>query len=188
MRVLQNQIMKILKNPKTVNYKQLKSLVLSENFPWHKNVPLYKVMPGCPDNHTFMSHTFLARPTNQMRYSTVQSNAIDLCYRVFMEIFEFNQMGIKCIYRMNANKTYPDSGNGDKCAQMHVDHSWNHNNILIYLTNAGGKTIVPRIGKSRFISRSHNPKEDDIMQFGGLFHTHEYPKRTPRVVLVGTYI
>ena len=177
--------MKILKNPKTINYKQFKSLVLSENFSWHE---ISQRMPGSTDTHSFMSHTFLARPVYHKRYSTVQSSSIDLCYRVLMEIFEFNQIDINYIYRMNANKTYPDSGNGDKCAHMHVDHSWNHNNILVYLTNSGGKTIVPRIGKSRFISRFHNPKEDDIIQFGGSFHTHEYPKKDPRVVLVATYI
>ena len=177
--------MKILKNPKTINYKQFKSLVLSENFSWHET---RQRMPGSTDTHSFMSHTFLARPTYQARYSTVQSSDIDLCYRVFVEIFEFNQIDIKYIYRMNANKTYPESGNGDKFSQMHVDHLWNHNNILIYLTNAGGKTIVPRIGKSRFISRSHDPQEDDIIQFGGLVHAHEYPKKDPRVVLVATYI
>ena len=31
-------------------------------------------------------------------------------------------------------------------------------------------------------------KEDDIIKFGGLVHAHEYPKKDPRVVLVGTYM
>ena len=113
--------MKILKNPETINYKQFKSLVLSENFSWHE---ISQQMPGSADTHSFMSHTFLARPVYHKRYSTVQSSTIDLCYRVLMEIFEFNQIDINYIYRMNANKTYPESGNGDKFSQMHVDHLW----------------------------------------------------------------
>jgi len=173
----------ILKNPKTPNYKKLKSLVLSLDFPWHN----CRTMGPNPDGHMFSSHCFLMRP-DDIKIPLSTSDHMNLCYEVLIEILKFNKLEVNCFFRMNANKTYPDSGNGDKCAHMHVDHSWNHNNILIYLTNAGGKTIVPRIGKSRFISRSHNPKEDDIMQFGGSFHTHEYPKKDPRVVLVATYI
>ena len=174
----------ILKNPKTPNYKKLKSLVLSLDFPWHN----CRTMGANPDGHSFSSHCFLLRP-DDIKIPLSTSDHMNLCYEVLIEILKFNKLEVNCIFRMNANKTYPDSGNGDKFSRMHVDHPWkNHNNILIYLNNAGGKTIIPRIGKKRFMSRSHDPKEDDIIKFGGLVHAHEYPKKDPRVVLVGTYM
>ena len=172
----------ILKNPKTSNYKKLKSLVLSSDFTWH-----YSRTMETPDGHSFDSHCFLCRP-DVIKFPTSTSDHMSLCYDVFMEILSFNQLEVNCIFRMNANKTYPNSGNGDKFSKIHIDHPWKHNNILIYLNNAGGKTIIPRIGMRRFMNTSHDPKEDDIIKFGGSEHAHEYPKKDPRVVLVGTYM
>ena len=61
----------------------------------------------------------------------------------------------------------------------HVDHDFPHKNLLIYLTDAGGKTIVG--------NESHDPKEDDIIMFPGLMHCIETSHTKDRVVLVVTF-
>ena len=79
---------------------------------------------------------------------------------------------------MNVNLTYPIPG--VKQSPPHVDHPFPHKNMLIYLTDAGGKTVIG--------NDSHNPREDDIIIFGGEEHFHYYPQQKNRIVLVVTYV
>ena len=65
----------------------------------------------------------------------------------------------------------------------HVDHPFDHENALIYLTDAGGCTIVG--------DESFDPKEDDVITFSSKndqFHYHQTPENHRRVVLVATFI
>ena len=87
---------------------------------------------------------------------------------------------------------WPTHSDKPKYTRPHVDHKFPHTNMLIYLTDAGGKTIVEDISKreeSTFsLSLAHDPKEDDVVTFGGQYHCHELPKEKPRLVIVTTYI
>ena len=57
-------------------------------------------------------------------------------------------------------------------------------NILIYLSSfEGGNTNV----YSAETRATHEPKEDDVIVFGGL-HSMEQPKVGRRIVLVATYL
>ena len=53
-------------------------------------------------------------------------------------------------------------------------------NLLIYLTNAGGKTVVG--------DEYHDPREDDVITFGGDEHYHYTPEKERRIVIVATFI
>ena len=76
---------------------------------------------------------------------------------------------------MNANAV--DAGKG--CTTAHTDHDFPHQNLIIYLTDAGGESIVKG-------SRPKPPLEDDIATFSGI-HYHKMPKKKRRVVLIATY-
>ena len=167
-----------LKNPKTEKYNKFKTFVLSQNFPWfyYESSVIGKPQP-------FFSHGFLLRPndllmnTGGKKYPITNSVHVDHMEEVFQEIADFNNIGVNCIYRMNANVTEPLK-NVER-SSIHVDHYFPHKNMLIYLTDAGGKTVVD--------NESHNPREDDIIIFEGEKHSHYYPREKRRVVLVVTY-
>ena len=185
--------MKQLINPKTDLYEELKSYILSHHFPWYyidsgvvdetQTLKTDSVVPfmdtGRYDNPPLVSHTFLSRPTSKVPYSHPTCSKLVEVDEEFKEIFSHNKVDINCFYRINANLVHPPFPGGRTETFPHVDHSFPHNNILIYLPGAGGKTIC---GKYK-----HDPQEDDIITFTGK-HYHQLPHKEKRVVLVATYI
>lgn len=158
-----------MKNPLTDNYLSLKSLVLSSNFPWY-------FCRNADDDFDFHGHSFIERPESGLRLPVIKSNDFDLCYTVFMEILEYNEVSVNTFYRMGANAVSPSSGRNPV---EHVDHEFPHKNLLVYLTDAGGATIVE--------GKRYDPQEDSVLLFTGR-HYHEFPKERRRVVLVATFI
>ena len=193
-----------LKNPKTDQYNQLKNYILSNNFPWyhqqellidkhikHKTSP-YILLDLENDkqyhNVPYFSHAILMRPTENEKYSKVNSKDILQFQTVLNEIFNFNNLELKCLFRINVNLITPK--NEVQVIPPHCDHPWPHKNMIIYLTDAGGKTLVETEYKSSSYEY-HDPKEDDITIFSG------YPERhcadwgsveINRVIIVATYI
>ena len=162
-------VMTQILNPLTDEYYQLKELVLGKEFPW-----FYETNPNeLEEGYYFYSHVFLERP-DRCLYPSVRSQHIDLFHTVIQQIFEYNNLPIDIIYRMNANSIPAQDG----CIAPHVDHEFPHKNLILYLTDAGGKTFVG--------DEVHDPKEDDVVIFSGI-HNNERPKNTRRVVLVATY-
>ena len=166
-------MLKTLNNPHTGKYNELKNLVLGNEFPWY--------MASNPrDSFNFYSHVFLERPDinpEAKRYPRVTSQYIDLFSEVLEEIFDYNNLNVNCILRMNANAIEPQKL--DQQTAWHNDHEFFHTNILIYLTDAGGDTLVE--------TEDHSPTEDDVVIFRGS-HCHRLPTKKRRVVLVATYI
>jgi hypothetical protein len=153
-----------LVNPKTENYKQLKSLILDPEFNWR-----YHNSTGMP----FYSHTFLTRPEGA--YSKVFSEYLDPVCLVVDEILSFNNIRYKFFLRSNANCVHAD--NDIQLSEPHVDHEFPHINVILYLTNTGGKTYCEE--------EFHDPKEDDVLLFTGE-HWMERPKLGRRVILINT--
>ena len=170
-------------NPRTETYRQCKSLVTHENFPWYfikKSVSLH------PDydvtKHTeisFFAHGLLIRPHHSTghRYPVPDSEYLEYFERMLMEIFERNNIQAGCIFRMNLNLVTPN--NGLQLTIPHEDHIYPHKNILVYFTNAGGETYCE--------GEVHDPKEDDVIIFEGE-HYYKLPEKDARIVFVATYI
>jgi len=76
---------------------------------------------------------------------------------------------------MNANCVHSDSVY--QYSLPHIDHRFPHKNIIVYLTNSGGNTIIEEV--------PYEPKEDDVLIFEGE-HYIEKPKASRRIVLVST--
>ncbi len=153
-----------LENPKTVNYTDLKSLILDTNFNW-----CYSNSTGMP----FYSHTLLDRPEG--KYSEVVSQYTEHAGCVVDEILRHNNKKYKFFLRSNVNCVHPD--NDVQLSEPHVDHDFPHMNVVIYLTNSGGKTYCE--------DEFHDPKEDDVILFTGK-HWMERPKVGRRIILVTT--
>ena len=162
-------MIKVLENPKTNNYYQLKKFVLSNEFPWRHN-------ESC--NMPFYSHVFLQRPEIN-GYSEPHSKWTNQNLMVMAEIIDYNSLYKDIPYfflRSNANATHPDSGR--QYSDRHVDHpNTPHSNLIVYLTDTDGDTII---GDNR-----HSPKEDDIVLFTGE-HCMQRPSKGRRVILIST--
>ena len=171
-----------LVNPKTNLYETVKSLMLSDQFPWYFYNAVVGDNIGVTEGHrnfSFLSNPLLARPnTCGHKYPTSQFVHLDTIEQMLDQIFDFNQINVECIYRINANLVYPQDG--IQASPVHRDHDFPHKNLLIYLTDAGGITV--------YENEQHNPKEDDIIVFGGEEHYYYLPKEKRRVVLVVTYL
>ncbi len=181
--------MKQLINPKTDSYNEAKEFILGAFFPWYWNahfvykthddavaLDYYREGKGGQDV-PFLTHAFLNRPKPGEMHPTVNSKYASGFRNVLNEIFDYNNIDVKLIYRMNANLMQAVVGYTRTFS--HVDHPFPHKNLIIYLTNVGGDTVC---GKER-----HRPQEDDIITFEGV-HYNMLPKKGRRIVLVATYL
>lgn len=170
-----------LKNPVTEKYLKLKQHILSDEFPWYYSE---RSLPEDSINEKYINmpyygHSFLIRPEGtqvSQKFSKPNSNYVDIVYEVFEEILLANQFIDNYFYlRINANCVHADSG--IQFSIPHVDHSFSHRNIIVYLTNSGGNTYV--------LNNLHEPNEDDVVLFDGE-HYMERPKFGRRVILIAT--
>ena len=163
-----------LRNPLTRDYRELKEFILSRDFPWFyfRNTTTVK-----EDHIPFYSHTLLERPEISKIYSKPNSPYLERVAGVVDTLLGMNDIEYNYLVRLSVNST--SSLKGVKKTLGHEDHTFPHKNILVYLTNSGGKTIVER--------EEFDPREDDIIIFSGMHH-HLTPEKGRRVVIVGTFV
>jgi len=174
-----------LETPDTGDYFSLKELILGPHFGWSHNAKATPYMENTPSYQdlSFYSHAFLHGPSPRHGlYSKANSEFLPNVETVVGQIFELNNVKVDVVYRINANAVHPVEGN--VLTVPHTDHQFPHKNMLIYLTNVGGDTIVfDDAGKKHHFT----PVEDDIVTFEGL-HCMVPPKKGRRVVIVVTYL
>ena len=174
-----------LETPDTGDYTSLKEAILGAHFGWsynNKATPFMDKVKGYHDL-SFYSHAFLHGPSERHGlFSKANSEWLPNVESVIQQIFELNNIKVDVVYRINANAVHPVEGN--VLTVPHTDHEFPHKNLLIYLTNVGGDTIVfDDAGKKHHFT----PVEDDIVTFEGL-HCMVPPKKGRRVVIVVTYL
>ena len=157
----------ILSNPCSIGYTHVKDVFLSSNLLWN----YYDSEVGVP----YYGHILLNRPELN-RYSSVFSEHLDPVVCAVDEILKHNNFTNNYFYLRSAvNCTISDGTN--KQTAKHVDHDFPHKNILLYLTDTGGRTFVE--------DTYYDPKEDDVIIFSGS-HWNELPQTGRRVVIVNT--
>lgn len=171
-------MIEVLKNPKTAIYFEIKEIILSSNFNWYYNpssTTSSKKISGHIDM-PFYSHTLLRRPETE-RYSFKSSPHLDKVIEVFDEILEYNGISKNDYYYIRSCVNCVHSSPGIQLSTPHIDHKFPHYNLIIYLTDVGGKTYVEE--------EFHDPKEDDVIIFSGK-HYMERPKEKRRIILIST--
>ena len=161
-------MIKVLENPLTSNYLELKDFVLSSEFPW-----LYSHSTKMP----FYSHVFLDRPEN-VKFSNPQSEFLGLNLKVLDEIIQHNNLFDRYFFlRSNANCVHADTG--EQFSEPHIDHRFPHFNLLVYLTNDGdgGETIVE--------DKKFFPQANNVILFTGK-HYMKRPSNGRRIILIST--
>ena len=132
-----------LETPDTGDYTSFKELVLGAHFGWSYNNKATPFMDNIKGHHdlSFYSHAFLHGPSHRHGlFSKANSEYLPNVESVIQQIFELNNIKVDVVYRINANAVHPVEGN--VLTVPHTDHEFPHKNMLIYLTNTGGDTIV----------------------------------------------
>jgi len=150
----------------------------SSYFPWYYKKDSTPKADRIKDHVdiSFFSHVFLDR-AEYNGYPVSYSSKVQEVVDVFREIMVHNCIHPITLLRLNANLVYPYPTVVNTLP--HFDHHFKHKNIIIYLTGAGGNTIVE--------GEVHEPQEDDVIIFEGE-HYHQTPVSVRRVVLVATFI
>ncbi len=86
-------------------------------------------------------------------------------------------MKFDLFFRLSCNLVFPTKE--VRKTTEHVDHEFFHKNILIYLSESDGDTMVD--------GEIFSPQEDCGIIFTGK-HCHYTPTNKDRIVLVGTFI
>jgi len=197
---------KKLINPKNDLYYRLKEYVLSSNFLWSYNESAVNEVDidesdkdrGKYTNIPVYGHTVIGRPQSydmNNPLTTIDRNdnlvsVVDdwVTYGDYVQPFLYDllcanpnreECHVKSILRINFNATHTDVPGR---VFPHLDHNrLPHKNMLVYLTDADGSTIVG--------DELHDPEEDDIIVFdSSVKHCHDAPKNKRRVVMVMTFI
>ena len=177
-----------LKCPNTPLYQDTKKFILTGDFAWYYKPTTVVGTEGMDEYNLdgWYSHELLSRPKfgtiGNAYLPTVGSEQFTNIYPMVHEILEFNNVPVNCIYRVNANCTHPSIN--PKSTPPHVDHQFPHHNLIIYLTDAGGPTIM--CDEDFIPTEVHQPLEDDIVIFDG-WHCMKPPLDKRRVVLVVTF-
>lgn len=172
-----------LNNPRSEAYLKVKEHILSNMFPWYwVDSTNYSSIPHEKEyNHVpYLSHIFLRRPddTENGIPETLSPYTKDVA-KILIDVLNYNDIKLNCFLRINANCILPQKEVINTIP--HVDHYFEHKNLILYLTNAGGRTIVEDV--------SFEPNEDDAIIFdGSKMHYLQTPKTQRRVVVVATFI
>jgi hypothetical protein len=178
-------------NPKTNDYLKLKQFINSSQFPWFWNDRSVKPQGPRTLEVPYLSHCVLASPGQHpdiygdkyFSYPKENSPHIGLFHFVLVEILNVNNIDLNCFFRINVNLTFPIAET--KNIYPHVDHIFPHKNLLIYLNEADGDTILCDENDKELHKSS--PKEDKIVIFEGK-HYHFLPTNNTRKVIVCTYM
>tara|TARA_B100000029_G_scaffold155373_1_gene150710 strand:- start:539 stop:1096 length:558 start_codon:yes stop_codon:yes gene_type:complete len=184
--------MKRLNNPHTINYLNFKKWATGSDCLWSyipSATPNYEdptEIEGEQRNLPFYTRTILKRPENDFRYPALEhsdTKELRSVIEVLNEIMDFNNIQMTSYMRISLNCVHPEKEVYNTLP--HIDHQFLHGNIIVYLTDSGGKTFVKNEDKSKYFE--HDPVEDDIILFSGK-HFMQNPSDNRRVILVATFI
>ena len=176
-----------LKNPKSTLYYEVKEFIKSGNFPWFFIGESHTVLDTLGDYQSppYYGHKLLTRPGSKNMpgklYPEVTSDCFDAFYPLIEEIILLNDIKVSSLLRLNVNCVHPQQDT--RLSLPHVDHDIPHKNMLIYLTDAGGETVLfDDEGNKEY----YHPEEDDIVLFEGV-HCMRPPKDKRRIVIICTF-
>tara|TARA_R110000751_G_scaffold38304_2_gene92093 strand:- start:762 stop:1271 length:510 start_codon:yes stop_codon:yes gene_type:complete len=169
--------MKIIKDNKFLKpkHKALIKEMFTDSFPlfWRTD-QLY------PDNRPYLTHSFIlydpvkdTSTINSPKYEEVLDILKTFCFR--------NKIPFTKCFRANFNRTFPLK---TQKGTFHSDHTFDHTQLLVYLNDADGDTILENGTRIKF-------KKDLGVCFGNLLHygetpSHKYPQG--RGILIFTFI
>ena len=172
-------IIKVLRNPLPQQYYSLKNDILSSNFPWFANTTTFG-----EHAKSYFAHSVLRSPKSLSPVSRINSEYFETAIQILNDIQICNDLTINCFLRIAVNCNF-NFGGGFAC-DPHLDHKFPHKNLLIYLNQSSGATVV--INEENNSEEYFHPKEDSIILFEGKHYHYQPNVGEKRIVLVATYI
>ena len=182
---------RVLKNPQHNSYHMVKDVIFNQKFEWvwqksstekESEESKYKGEHRLHTDAPFYSHIVIQRPEYQL-YPEVQSKYCNLFVDCLEGIINGNENIIPfdsqdhMWTRISVNATHPNTG--IQYSMPHVDHRFPHFNMLIYLNDCDGETVVG--------DKSIEPEEDKGIVFEGE-HYMRLPSSGRRVIIIATLI
>lgn len=134
----------------------------------------------------FYGHKVLERPDIDRGhpYSEITSQHFNSSYKVIQQIFDYNNIPLNVIYRINFNCVHPQRV---KQSVWHRDLEIPHKNFIIYLSKFTDGCTYLKNGDE--VEKSE-PVEDGIIIFDDELHCHAPPKKLGerRIVLVACWL
>jgi hypothetical protein len=158
--------------------------VLGPNFPFYLNDHTVGKGNKAEDpNNYFFSHNIILRPENRNPDILFNSEYHPFFINLVKKVFTKLKIKPKEFYRMSLNLTYP---NGIIKCPRHVDHSYKHKTLILYLNDCDKKACT-------YIEEKNKTKEiKPIFNTGVFFDDNVHYMKNPttglRLVLVTTFI
>ena len=175
-------MLKELNFTSTPVYQKLKEEIFSNRLPLYRET---KQGPAYENNDqfahaTWFKHNLIDRPytpgPNCVPFPTMTSQYAGAAINVFEHICALNNIGSHIILRACINVLVPG---GTLPTHPHIDHPYEHKNVLVYLNDVDGDTVV---GDER-----STPREDKVILFEGE-HYAELPSSELRTIIVFTFL
>jgi hypothetical protein len=164
----------------------IENIIFKEkNFSWYyQDQATFTSDPSVTSN--FFSHTVLQRLDKKDISEAINSKY----YRETVDILKnfLNSIEVKVNFftRIAYNLTF---NNGEEKCDIHSDHAFDHNQVIIYLNDCldkNSKTVV--LDNNKQILKEIYPEKFKGICFGSNLHYHFFPKKGVRIVLVATFI
>lgn len=158
----------------------INNIVLQNSFPFYWNDS-----QTIKDNLPFFSHILYNRP-EAIEEGLPAINSPH--YQIFLDILNCfltkHKIKFNKILRASINLTFNIN---QKKSKIHVDHEFEHNQVIIYLNKSDGETIILNDDK-KTIFKKIKPEQFKGICFNKKPHYIIYPKTNRRLIAVYTFI
>tara|TARA_Y100000114_G_scaffold157041_1_gene186709 strand:+ start:3105 stop:3623 length:519 start_codon:yes stop_codon:yes gene_type:complete len=145
------------------------------NTPWYWAPNAAEVGDG---GHHFIHH-IINKDKGYYNQNPNQKWFEDILYNFAKE----QKFKIKEIFRCAINITF-NNGKIDR-VPAHVDHDYKHKQLLLYLNNSSGETVI--LDKKSRPFKIVRPEEFKAISFDSVLHYHYFPINSVRRVVVYTF-
>jgi hypothetical protein len=140
---------------------------------------------GSESGKEYMGHLIMGRlEHHQDMIPEPMSNMFFPVVNMLKQLCDDHELQFNTLCRSCLNWVYPIVGNNDLMCESHIDHQYQHTQVLWYLNDCDGDTLL-YIGNDTV---RITPKKDRMLVFNGLIqHTAEMPTQGMRKVLITTF-
>jgi len=156
--------------------------ITTNNFPWYYNET---EIEDATVKYPFFSHVIVNRPVDGIpKRGSINSQYFPLLFNIFDKFCNKNGIKYKDICRISLNFNFHQDA---LHTNIHVDHTFEHKNFIMYLSECSGDTII--FDDQEQIIASISPELYKVLIFDGLKHAAGFCKPNERrIVLVITFL
>ena len=159
----------------------INNVILGNNFPFYYQT--HSTKQG--DHNSFFCHNLIRRLEDRIEGQDYRSMYAETASKFLLEFCEKNNIKVKEILRAAVNIVYSSPSNE---SPIHKDHDFDYKHLLIYIndTDKNSKTKIYDVDEKKII-KEVTPIKFKGVCFDGVPHSHAYPKKGSRAVIVFTF-